>query len=148
MVKLNRVDKSEAHFIVCSCRPGFIAAYFFIAPHDAYIAESPDRVGDDAEYRRQASGASRCCRFARIPLPPAKVALGERLFTTRVFSRQQPSVAAAMIGQGGADRSRFSVGVKGAVGDSMLHRVQCRLNIANSGMAVPDRWRSRRPAGT
>jgi cytochrome c peroxidase len=108
--------------------------YFFIAPHDAYIAESPDRVGDDAEYREASIGREPLLPLLpALPLPPAKVALGERLFhDTRLSHDNSLSCASCHdLGRGGTDRSRFSVGVKGAVGDVNAPTVfNVALNIA------------------
>lgn len=104
--------------------------YFFFAPHDANIPEAPA----GAQSPEISIGREPLLPLSPAPaLPPEKVALGERLFQDPRLSHDNSISCASChdLGRGGTDRSRFSVGINGAVGDVNAPTVfNVGLNIA------------------
>ncbi len=111
-----------------------VPLYLFLAPHDMNIAEPRDRVGENAAYREASIGREPLLPLLPAPpLPPEQVALGEKLFHDTRLSRDNSLSCASChdLGKGGTDRSRFSVGINGAVGDVNAPTVfNVGLNIA------------------
>jgi len=108
--------------------------YVFFAPHDWNTQKAADQSQED----RLSPGVS-IGTEPILPLPPApqlssgKVALGERLFHDPRLSHDDSIACASchVLSKGGTDRSRFSVGIYGAVGDVNAPTVfNSSLNIA------------------
>lgn len=104
--------------------------YFFFAPHDANIPEAS--IG--AQSPEISIGREPLLPLPPAPaLPPQQVALGERLFRDPRLSHDNSISCASChdLGKGGSDRSRYSVGIHGAVGDVNAPTVfNVGLNIA------------------
>src|SRR5512145_1251476 len=104
--------------------------YFFFAPHDANIPEAS--IG--AQSPEISIGREPLLPLPPAPaLPPQQVALGERLFRDPRLSHDNSISCASChdLGKGGSDRSRYSVGIHGAVGNVNAPTVfNVGLNIA------------------
>ncbi|BBJ00530.1 hypothetical protein FGKAn22_22220 [Ferrigenium kumadai] len=114
--------------------------YVFIVPHDANTPESVSRGQDGAQFLEVSIG-----REPILPLPPApqlapeKVALGKRLFHDPRLSHDNRISCASChdLSKGGTDRSRFSTGINGAVGDVNAP------TVFNAGLNVAQFWDGR-----
>lgn len=114
--------------------------YILFAPREAQIAgaESPGQAG--AQFQEASIGREPILPLPPAqPLPPEKVALGEKLFHDPRLSRDNSISCASChdLSRGGADRSRFSAGINGAMGEVNAP------TVFNAGLNVAQFWDGR-----
>ncbi len=114
--------------------------YLFIAPHKASLFEPAAVAPVQTDLREAGIGREPLLPIVSVPaLPPAKVALGDKLFHDPRLSHDNSLACAGChdLAKGGTDQSRFSVGINGALGDINAP------TVFNSSLSIAQFWDGR-----
>lgn len=114
--------------------------YVFSSPREENVPELASRLPDDARFQEVSIGREPILPLPPVPpLMPEKVALGKMLFHDPRLSHDDTISCASChdLNKGGTDRSRFSVGINGAVGDINAP------TVFNAGLNVAQFWDGR-----
>ena len=137
---LTRLMRMKRLFLFAIPAVASLLYYVFFAQHDANVTASSSQAQDGALLLGANIGHEPLLPLPpALPLPPEQVNLGNRLFHDPRLSHDNSISCASChdLSKGGADRSRFSVGINGTVGGVNAP------TVFNSGLNVAQFWDGR-----